>query len=348
LLGLTLNELEDLCYSIGEKTFRGRQLYKWIYQKRVFDFAQMTDLSKDLRTRLEKISEIIPPVTETIEHSADGFTRKFRYLLRDGTRIESVLMKDGKRVTLCLSTQIGCALGCKFCATGAIGFKRNLDPGEIVGQYLVASKDSEERISNLVLMGMGEPLLNYDNVAKALRIFTDGDGIALSARRITLSTAGIIPGVKQMTQDKLPCKLAVSLNAPDNDLRRKLMPIAQKYPLKQLFPVLHQYEKSTRHRVTFEYVLLGGINDLTQHAYKLRKLLGGFTAKLNLIEFNSFPLIEKSQIDKETSHFKSSSQKNAEKFADIVSRPGLTVMMRKSRGGDISAACGQLCLAKKS
>lgn len=349
ILGLNQVELEKFFRSMGEKPFRGRQVYTWLYRKRVFDWEGMTDLSKAMRDHLRERAAIILPCIDKVEHSADGFTRKFRLALEDGSAIESVLMKEGDRITLCVSTQVGCALGCNFCATARMGFKRSLTSGEIIGQYLTAANLSEERITNIVLMGMGEPLLNYENTAKALALFTDGDGIALSSRRITLSTVGIIPGLERMTRDRLPCKLAVSLNAPDDELRGELMPIARKYPLKELLPALHRYEKSTRHRVTFEYVLLGGVNDSLEQARKLKKLLGGFTAKLNLIGYNpseSCSLVSDGIESRTVRVFHSPSADVIRRFAELVARPGLTVMVRKSRGGDISAACGQLCVER--
>lgn len=346
LLGLTRTELEEFIESVGEKRFHGRQIYRWIYNKRVADFDAMTDLSKGLRSILLEKARVSLPREEDVRYSADGFTRKFRFSLHDGCRVESVLMKEKNRITLCVSTQVGCALGCVFCATGSMGFKRNLSSGEIAGQCLSAQDASDKRITNVVLMGMGEPLLNYDNTAGALELFADGDGIAVSSRRITLSTVGIIPGLEKMRRDKLPCKLAVSLNAPDDELRSLLMPINRKYPLKELLPALHRYEKSTRHRITFEYVLLRGINDSPLQAKKLKRLLGGFTAKLNLIVYNPIDLsgLESPAGGERFHHFEPILKDAVEIFAGEASRPSLTVRVRKSQGGDISAACGQLCI----
>lgn len=347
LLDLSREELEIFFGSIGEKAFRGRQLFTWLHRKRVTDLNSMTDLSKNLRQRLAEAAEIQLPTVDNTAISEDGLTKKFLLKLSDGLMVETVLMKESKRVTLCLSTQVGCGLGCRFCATAKMGFKRNLTVGEIIGQYFVGAKESVERISNLVLMGMGEPLLNYQNVAKALMIFTDGEEAALSSRRITVSTAGIIPGLERMTQDKLPCKLAVSLNAPDDKLRAELMPVAKKYPLDELMLSLHRYEKSTRHRVTFEYVLIGGVNDSEEHARKLKRRLGGFTAKLNLIAFN--PIDSAFTANKHRSpsrkwNFSRPREAAIQRFAEIFCpRHGLTVIIRKSKGEDISAACGQLC-----
>lgn len=349
LLGMTRAELEQYFSKRGEKSFRGRQLYNWIYQRGETDFNRMTDISANLRMTLADTASIEYPSIEAADYSSDGFTRKFRLKLKDGAAVESVLMKEGGRITLCVSTQVGCPLRCRFCATGSMGFRRNLSVGEIAGQFLSAARETEERITNIVLMGMGEPLLNYENVACALGLFTDGDGIAVSSRRITLSTAGIIPGIERMTKDLLPVKLAVSLNAPDDELRVKLMPIAEKYPLEELLPALRQYEKSTRHRLTFEYVLMDGINDSIEHAKKLRALLSGFTAKLNLIEYNpvefeSDDLFNRTQ--RMDSPFRKPAREAVDAFLDLNARPGMTVKLRKSQGGDIAAACGQLCVRK--
>jgi len=344
LLGLNSDELEQFARSMGEKKFHGRQIYNWIYQKRIDDFTGMTNISKKLREMLINNAEISLPVIDAEYRSKNDSSLKFRLRLKDGNHIESVLMYEPGRTTLCVSTQIGCQLGCVFCATGYLRFKRNLTTGEIVGQVIVSSRHGGNRITNIVFMGMGEPLLNYDNVKKAMMLLSDGDGLAISSRKITLSTAGVIPGIVRMSEDKLPCKLAVSLNAPDDELRSRLMPVNRKYPLKELLPALHRYEKTTRHRVTFEYVLLGGINDSIGHARKLKKLMGGFTAKLNLIAFNSIEFPGNVGKKKLFSEFESPDKETIDKFMAEVERPGLTVMLRKSQGGDIAAACGQLCL----
>lgn len=346
LLGLNRTEIENFAVSIGEKKFHGRQIYAWIYQKRNSDFALMTDLSKSLRMKLPECAEITFPVLTESQNSSDGFTRKLRFTLKDLQSIESVLMRDKDRITLCVSTQVGCALGCMFCATGTMGFKRNLSAGEIVGQYLSAQTLLKERITNVVFMGMGEPLLNYDNLAKAVGLLTDPQGTAVSSRKLTVSTAGIIPGIERMTEDQLPVKLAVSLNAPDNLSRTALMPINKKYPLKQLFQALHRYEKSTRHRITFEYVVIGSVNDSLDDAKKLKRLLGGFTAKLNLIPFNTFENSEQLKDKGRLNNFKRPDKKALQMLAEELERPGMTVIQRKSQGIDISAACGQLCLKK--
>lgn len=343
-MGLNSPELEQFTQSLGEKKFHGRQIYNWIYQKRAHDFNDMTNISKKLREMLINSAEINLPVIDAEYRSANDSSVKFRLRLKDDNHIESVLMHEPGRTTFCVSTQIGCQLGCVFCATGYLRYKRNLTAGEIVGQVIVSSGFKDSRISNIVFMGMGEPLMNYENVKKAILLLSDGDGLAISSRKITLSTAGVVPGIDRLSGDRLPCKLAVSLNAPDDALRSRLMPINRKYPLKELLPALHRYEKTTRHRVTFEYVLLGGINDSIEHAVKLKKLLGGFTAKLNLIAYNTIDFPGNSGHKKPLGEFKTPDKVTIEAFMAEVERPGLTVMLRKSQGGDIAAACGQLCL----
>jgi len=341
ILGLNREEISDFCASLGEKPFRGRQLYTWLYKKLQPDFAQMTDLAKDFREVLARKAKVELPVVEKSETSSDSSARKYRLKLSDGAGIEMALLKESGRVTLCVSSQVGCALGCRFCATGSMDFKRNLTTGEIIGQYITAARDSGDEITNIVFMGMGEPLLNYGSTAKAIRLFTDADGLAVSTRRITVSTVGITPGLEKLITDRLPCKLAVSLNAPDDELRAKLMPIAKKYPLQRLFPVLHRYEQTTRHRITFEYVLLRGINDDEDSAKKLQRTLSGFTAKLNLIEYNPIEFAAGTDF---AGNFQIPLPGTAEKFALLLERPGLTVIIRRSLGGEISAACGQLCI----
>jgi 23S rRNA (adenine2503-C2)-methyltransferase len=348
VLGFTRREFEDLVMVKGEQRYRGRQIYRWLYVRRCTDFQEMSDLSKDLRSYLTEKTEVLLPQVEEVLISNDGPTRKFRLVLADGIKIETVLMKEKERITVCISTQVGCALGCRFCATGMMVFKRNLTAGEIVGQYLVAGNHSEERITNIVMMGMGEPLLNYANVSKAIGIFSDHDGIGISGRKITLSTAGIIPGIDRVTQERLSCKLAVSLNAPEDELRTSLMPINQKFPLSELLPALHRYEKSSRHRVTFEYVLMKGVNDSVQHAQRLKRLLGGFTAKLNLIPYNQAKELAGEQLKgNELNNFQTPEESAVADFAQEVWRPGLFVNIRKSLGSDIKAACGQLAATEK-
>ena len=344
-MGFDREELADFFKKTGEKPFRGKQLYTWIYRKQEVDFEKMTDLGKSLREKLRNTAEISLPKIETVEISGNGSTSKYRFKLSDGLAVESVLMRESSRITICISTQVGCALGCTFCATGTMGFKRNLTAAEITGQFIAASRHAKAAITNIVFMGMGEPLLNYDNVAKSLKLFTDGEGLSVSSRRITISTAGIIPGIDRMAADRLPAKLAISLNAPDDALRLQLMPITKKYPLLELFAAAHRYEKTTRHRVTYEYVLIKDVNDTKKHAGKLKKTLGGFTAKLNLIEYN--PTDFSGSDENSGLSLRSPMPGTSQKFQSALERPGLAVMIRKSLGGEISAACGQLCIDKQ-
>ena len=341
LLGLDKNELSDFCLTLGGKPFRGRQLYIWLYRNSETDIESMTDLAKDFRRKLVERAYVGLPQVEFVQETTDKSTAKIRFILADGSRIESVLMRESARTTLCVSSQVGCALGCKFCATGTMGFSRNLTAGEIVGQYIAVRRYVKTDISNIVFMGMGEPLLNYDNVLKAVRLFTDSEGMAVSNRRITLSTAGIVPGIERLAMDRPPCKLAISLNAPTDELRLKLMPINKKYPLSDVFKAAEKYEKTTRHRITYEYVLLGGINDSLAHAKMLKRTFTGVTAKLNLIEYNS---LESSQTNHNSACFRAPAPGTANRFARELERPGLAVMIRKSSGDEISAACGQLCV----
>jgi 23S rRNA (adenine2503-C2)-methyltransferase len=341
-VGLTVREMGAFFLQLGEKAFRGRQVYVWVYRKRINDFSVMTDVPAKLREKIIAGATLIHPVIDKIEQSSDGATRKYRIRLKDDLAVEAVLMDEVERVTLCISTQVGCSLGCTFCATGYMGFQRNLTVDEIVGQYLVVQNDYPQRITNIVLMGMGEPLLNYEEVAKAVNLFADTNGIAISNRHITLSTVGIIPGIERMMAEQLPCKLAISLNAPDDQGREYLMPINKKYPLEDLFAVLRAYQRTTRHRITFEYVMISGLNDTPHHAVKLKHILGGFSAKLNLIPYNPFNAKELA-IEPEN-YFAPPSDDAVHAFQNIVFRPGLTVIVRKSRGSDISAACGQLCV----
>ena len=339
--GFGRKQLSDFLETIGEKPFRGKQLYTWIYRKLETDFERMTDLGKSLRAKLLQTAVISLPDIETVETTRNGSSSKYRFRLEDGLAIESVLMKESARVTICVSTQAGCALGCKFCATGSMGFKRNLTAAEITGQFMAAARHSGEKITNVVFMGMGEPLLNYDNTASAVKLLTDSDGLAVSSRKITLSTAGIVPGIDRLAAGRLPVKLAISLNAPDDKLRSELMPVTRKYPLAALFAAAHRYEKTTRHRVTYEYVLIKGVNDTKKHAEALKKTLSGFTAKLNLIEYNPAQFAGSSN---NTTVFLPPDPGTSQKFQTALERPGLAVMIRKSLGSEISAACGQLCI----
>jgi 23S rRNA (adenine2503-C2)-methyltransferase len=300
----------------------------------VRSFAEMTDLSLSLRERLSLEAEIGGVVVERIQESADG-TRKLLLRLRDGYAIESVLIPDEDRLTLCVSTQVGCALACAFCATGKMGLKRHLRPGEIVDQVLRAGElaGGAREITNLVLMGMGEPLHNYDGTMAALRILCEEKGLHLSPRRITLSTVGMVPQMLKLGEE-IPVKLAVSLHAADDETRLRLMPINKRYDLSMLLDACRRFPRPQRQRITFEYVMLRGVNTSLEHADKLGRLLRGLPAKVNLIPFNEHP----------GAGFERPSDEEVTAFQERLLAHDIPVMVRATRGRDIAAACGQLCV----
>lgn len=328
----TLPELEEWVESIGERRFRARQLFRHIYARGVRGWEECSDLSKAFRTQLELGTRL--QVLDVIDkqEAPDG-TAKYLLELQDGLRIESVLIPNDPHYTLCISSQVGCALGCKFCLTGSLGLKRNLDTGEIVDQVCRIQQDAGpgKSIRNLVFMGMGEPLANYDAVVQAIRIMIDPNGLAFSHRRITLSTAGLVPRLHRLGEDS-PVNLAVSLHAPDDALRNELMPINRKYPLDALMAACRDYPLPPRKRITFEYILLDRVNDEPGQARQLVKLLHGVKAKVNLIPFNSF----------EESGYRTPSDSRILAFQEVLQKARLTAIIRRSRGGEISAACGQL------
>lgn len=326
---LTLPELANWIESIGERRFRARQLFRHIYARRVRSWQECSDLSKLFRVQLEFGACLDALKLIEKQTAADG-TRKYLFELHDGHCIESVLILDPPRQTLCLSSQVGCAMGCRFCVTGSMGFKRNLSVGEIVDQICQVQRD-QSRITNLVFMGMGEPLANYESVCKAMQIMLDPNGMAFSHRRITLSTAGLIPQLRRLGEES-PVNLAISLHAPDDALRSHLMPINKTYPLEQLMRACREYPLPPRKRITFEYILMDGVNDEPGHARKLIKLLHGVRAKVNLIPFNPHPDIPYAQ----------SPEQRILEFQEILQKAQLNTLIRQSRGSDIFAACGQL------
>jgi len=294
----------------------------------------MTDLSKELRRKLAEIAYIDKLKLIKKQTSKIDQTEKFLFELSDGKKIETVLMREKERVTLCISTQAGCALNCIFCATGSMGLERNLSAGEIVDQIICAKEHlkEDEKITNLVIMGMGEPLLNYENTLKSIRMIQSELGLSLSAKRITLSTAGIVPRIYKLADEGLKIKLALSLNAPDDELRKKLMPITKKYPLSKVMETLKHYAKTNDTRITFEYVLIKDINDSKEQALELAKLVRGIPCKINLIPYNPVKNCPFEKPDEET----------LQKFRDILYPRAPAVTLRKSKGEDIQAACGQL------
>ncbi len=333
LKDLSLEELEAYIVSLGEKLFRAVQVARWLYGRGVRTFGEMTSLSKALREKLER-NAVINYLTPSEVHSSNDGTKKYRFLLADGEAIESVLLPERDHFTLCLSTQVGCALGCKFCLTGKRGWVRNLKPSEIIDQVIGvrATLTPDEKLTNLVLMGMGEPLQNFANVLQALEILRSPQGLQFSNRRITLSTAGIIPEMTKILSWKNFVKVAISLNATTDEQRSNLMPINRKYPLNDLLSACRKIALPNRERITFEYVLIKGLNDSEEDAHRLTHLLKGIRAKVNLIPFN----------EHSGSAFRRPSDESVQRFREIIGSKSFTAMIRQSKGADILAACGQL------
>lgn len=328
-----LQELELALAARGCERFHARQLYRWIYKRGLTDFSRMTDLSRTLRATLETQFELRTPRVVRDDRSVDG-TRKFELELADRRRIEAVFIPDTPSMTFCISTQVGCAMGCGFCLTGKMGLVRNLTAGEIVGQVrvLATATGMLETPFNIVLMGMGEPLHNYDNTVKALRMLHAEYGLAISPRRVTLSTVGIVPGLERLAREPLMPNLAISLHATTEEQRTTLVPPNRKYPLAEILKVCREFPLKKRSRITFEYVLLDGVNDTPDDARRLAKLLDGIKSKVNLIPLNAAPGIP----------YERPSDERVDRFAQILADRHITVSVRKSRGRDIRAACGQL------
>jgi 23S rRNA (adenine2503-C2)-methyltransferase len=342
LVELDLLELERLLKESGYDAFHARQLYRWIHRHGVTDFNLMTNLSKELRGELTARFSVGRPKVVSEQLSTDG-TRKFVLELADGRRIESVFIPDTPAMTFCVSTQVGCAMSCGFCLTGKMGLVRHLTPGEIVGQVITLASATGllEQAFNIVLMGMGEPLHNYDNTMKALRMLHAEEGLSISPRRITLSTVGIVPGLDRLAGEPLMPNLAISLHATTEEQRTALVPPNAKYSLAAILDACRRFPLKKRSRITFEYVLLNGVNDTPEDARRLAKLLSGIKAKVNLIPLNAAPGIP----------FERPSDARVDRFAQILADRHLTVSVRKSRGRDIRAACGQLIVeggSKKS
>lgn len=332
LRDLTYEDLLKEVAALGEKPYRATQLYSWVYQKGATDIDTMTDISKALRERLKEEYCIAGVKVIDVKKAADG-TRKFLSELEDGCRIESVVIPEGDRLTLCVSSQAGCPLGCEFCMTGKTGFVRNLKLSELTGQMFAANGllTGEERITNIVLMGMGEPLANYDNVINFIKILTDGKGFGLSHNKVTLSTSGLVPMIKRFGEES-NVNLAVSLNATTNEVRDRIMPINKKYPLEELIDALRKYPHNGKKQITIEYVMIKGLNDSNEDARRLVQLLRGIPSKINLIPFNPFP----------GSKFERPDDKRVIVFHKIVMDAGYFVIVRSSKGSEIQAACGQL------
>jgi 23S rRNA (adenine2503-C2)-methyltransferase len=333
LLALDARGLEAFFAQQGEKPFRARQVLRWLHQRHEADFAQMSDLAKELRAKLVASACVEAPQIVGDTTAGDG-TRKWLLKVDGANAVEAVFIPESSRGTLCVSSQAGCVLDCAFCSTGKQGFNRNLTTAEIIGQLWLANRllEGERPVTNVVMMGMGEPLLNLDNVIPALRLMLDDNAYGLSRRRVTVSTAGVVPGIDRL-RDECPVALAVSLHAPNDALRDRLVPVNRKYPLAELMKACNRYlEKAPRDFITFEYVMLDGVNDSDAHARELVALAGKVRSKFNLIPFNPFP----------RSEFKRSSPERIRGFAEILARAGLTATTRKTRGDDIAAACGQL------
>lgn len=338
LLDFDRKALETFLVEQGAASYRAKQIMKWIHFCGKSDFDTMTDLGKALRQQLTECAEISAPTVSYHQKSSDG-TQKWVLRLQDGNCIETVFIPEKKRGTLCVSSQVGCALNCQFCSTAQQGFSRNLTVGEIIGQVWLAVRQlsltdgmHDRQVTNVVMMGMGEPLLNFDAVVSAMDIMMDDFGYGLSKRRVTLSTSGVVPAMLELGKVS-GAALAVSLHAPNDDLRNQLVPINKKYSLKELMSVCKNYFKDEpRRKVTFEYVMLKDVNDTPQHAKQLIKILNGVPAKVNLIPFNPFP----------NTHFECSPRDIIEQFLQILQKSNICVTVRKTRGDDIDGACGQL------
>jgi 23S rRNA (adenine2503-C2)-methyltransferase len=333
LLGLTLEELGQLAADLGEAPYRGRQIARWIYARRAATFAEMTDLPLDLRERLSAVARVSRLRLLRRSESSDDFTMKALWGLTDDRSVESVLMRydDGRR-TACVSTQVGCGMGCTFCATALAGLARNLSAGEIVDQVLALEAESGERVTHVVFMGMGEPLANYEATLRAVRLLNAPYGPRIGMRNLTISTVGLVPQIRHLAQERLQLTLAVSLHAPTDDLRSQLVPINRRWPIAEVMAAARDYAAATGRRVTFEYVLMAGVNDRDEHARRLGALLGGWTAHVNVIPWNPVYGMQ----------YRRPAPAEVYRFVGIVRRAGVAATVRIDRGADIDAACGQL------
>lgn len=330
LVGLSPAEIETALAPFGQPAFRPRQIYKWIHHHGVTDFAEMTNLPKPLRESLAETFRLTTLTLNTRRISQDG-TRKYLWRLDSGRDIESVFIPEATRTTICISSQVGCSLGCRFCATAQMGFLQNLTPGEIVEQVLAVQRDTGTDITNVVLMGMGEPFLNYPRVIAACRILNDPEGTAISAKKITISTVGIVPRIRQFAAEQQPFSLAISLHAAKQELRSSIMPVADKFGVEELMASAREYTNLTGKRITFEYVLLAGVNDRPEDARALLKVLSRLRCKLNLIPYNDTSL-----------GFAIPDEARLTAFLEPLRSAPFSVTVRKNRGTDIAAACGQL------
>lgn len=339
LLGLSAQEMEAFFAQLGEKRFRATQVLKWIHQLGADSFDEMTNISKVLREKLAEVAEIREPEVVMQEISSDG-TRKWVIRVGGGSCVEAVLIPEGDRATLCVSSQVGCSLDCSFCSTGKQGFNRNLTAAEIIGQLRIAIKSfgpmdpaAPRRVTNVVLMGMGEPLMNYNNVLSAVQLMMEDNAYCLSKRRVTLSTAGVVPAIDKLKEDT-DVSLAISLHAPNDELRDQLVPINKRYPIKELMAACRRYLENLNDKrvITVEYTLIAGVNDQVKHARELGRLLKQVPCKLNLIPFNPFP----------NSGYKRPDESAIQAFKDEMLKSGILTTVRRTRGDEIDAACGQL------
>ena len=333
LFGLTLDELEKELSPLPK--FRAKQIAAWIYQRGVTSFNEMSDLSKTLRGELaEKFFVQLPQLVKQLD-STDNLTTKFLLRFSDGATVETVLMRHDYGNSICISTQVGCAMGCKFCASTLKGLDRNLTAGEMLGEIIFVQnflRDTNQKIDTLVIMGTGEPLINFDNVIKMLRLLHEPYTLGLSYRKVTISTCGIVPAIRRLVEEKIPVTLSISLHAPTNKLRSEIMPINSAFNLNEVLQAGEDYANSTGRRVTYEYILLGGVNDTEEHARQLAKILEGRLANVNLIPVN--PVDER--------NFKAPTHNATQKFFHFLNTHGINVTIRKEMGADVNAACGQL------
>ncbi|MCR4634016.1 MAG: 23S rRNA (adenine(2503)-C(2))-methyltransferase RlmN [Erysipelotrichaceae bacterium] len=334
IYGLSLKDLETYLTENGMKAFHGKQIFRWLYHKRVKSFDEMSDISKKMIEKLKEDFELNELSVVSLQTSKDG-TKKFLFEMNDGSLVESVLMVFDYGFSACLSSQVGCNMGCSFCASGLLKKQRDLRADEIVSQALMIQREldlSEERLGNIVVMGTGEPFDNYDNVMKAMSIINEPLGLEIGARHISISTCGVVPGIQRFAKENLQYNLAISLHAPNDELRNTLMPINKAYPLETLFAALKEYCQLNNRRLTFEYLLLKGVNDSPNEASQIAELLKGMNAYINLIPYN--------KVDEKD--YETSSDENALRFYDLLKKRNVAVTLRQKKGDDIDAACGQL------
>ncbi len=329
---LEIDELKALLAEFGQPSYRAGQIFSWLHEKLVSDFDEMSNLPKDLRNMLREKCTLRPLSILRVQVSAIDGTRKYLFELEDGNTVESVLMRYKHGNSVCVSSQVGCAMGCTFCASTIDGCVRNLGASEILSQVYEIQKDTGERVSNVVIMGMGEPMMNYDNVTRFVRILSDGNALHISQRNITISTCGIVPGIIKLADDALKVTLALSLHAPNDDIRRSIMPVAKKYSMDEVLAACSTFFEKTGRRVTFEYCLIDGINDRPEHAGELAARLKGMGAHVNLIPVNPTP----------ENNYGAAKEKDITEFQRILEGARITTTRRREMGRDISGACGQL------